>query len=386
GARRVLVGVQVTAGCFLLIITSLLVRSTLQSLAFDVRFDYRHMLVIDPQLYAHNVTGAAARRTLDDMAARLQEHPAVAGVTVSASPPLSHPLPASVPGLPPINYYEVSPSYFAMMNLPLVRGRLFSENETDVVLSESAARAIWPNEGPLGKTIPVSRSRSFRSDGKGKGFGLIDRRLDQRTVIGIVKDSRSSGPAAAEAYLGIPDSNLAGATLIVQTHSQVDPGAVIKELRSVASLPDLVPAAWLMRTDGEADGGPPPSVLLGVGSLGAIATLLSGFGIFGLIAFAVAQRTREIGVRLALGAKPSNIIGTLSAQYAGAICIGVAAGLGLAIIVGLLVRNQFVGLRMQDPISYAAALFIMVAVALVAILIPAWRALRIDPASALRWE
>jgi len=141
-----------------------------------------------------------------------------------------------------------------------------------------------------------------------------------------------------------------------------------------------------MRSRAEQEAGPPPGVLLGLGSLSAIATSLAGVGIFGLIAFAVAQRTREIGVRMALGARSSDIMGTLLGQYSVAVSVGAAAGVSLAIIVGLLIRSTIIGLEPLDALSYAAGLTIFSAVALVAILIPARRALRIDPASALRWE
>ena len=141
-----------------------------------------------------------------------------------------------------------------------------------------------------------------------------------------------------------------------------------------------------MRTRAEQEAGPPPGVLLGLGSLSGIATSLAAVGIFGLIAFAVAQRTREIGVRMALGARPSDIVGTLLGQYSVAMTAGAAAGVTLAVIVGLLIRSTIIGLEPLDVPSYAMGLAIFAAVALVAILIPVRRALRIDPASALRWE
>jgi ABC-type antimicrobial peptide transport system permease subunit len=132
--------------------------------------------------------------------------------------------------------------------------------------------------------------------------------------------------------------------------------------------------------------GPPPGVLLTIGSLSAAATLLAAVGIFGLIAFAVAQRTREIGVRMALGARPSSIVGTLLAQYSVAMSVGAGAGVALAVIVGLLIRSTIIGLEPLHPLAYTTGLAVFAVVALVAVLAPARRALRIDPASALRWE
>jgi predicted permease len=382
--RQILVGIQLAVSCFLLITTAWLVRSANQSSQIDVRFDYRHLLVIDPNLNSHNLTGVAARLKLDEIAGRIRQNPAVTGTALSDS--------ANVPGnlgQLQMNYYNVSSSYFSLMNLPVLRGRLFSDAETDVVvLSESAARAIWPNEDSLGKTLTTSRSTAFRSNaGQRTMEMLIDRSQAQvqLTVIGVVPDSRvNRNTNVREAYMPFTDQNIAGAALIVRT--QNDPGESIREVRSAASSPGLIPEARLMRADVEESMGPPPGVLAGVGSLGTAATLLAGFGIFGLMAFTVARRTREIGVRMALGAGPARIIGTLVARYAAGISVGSAAGVTLAVIVGRVIRSRFIGLDTQDPVSYVGAVIVLSGVTLLALLIPAIRALRVDPAAALRWE
>jgi len=120
--------------------------------------------------------------------------------------------------------------------------------------------------------------------------------------------------------------------------------------------------------------------------LGVTATLLAAIGIFGLMAFAVAQRTREIGIRLAIGARPSDVLKTLVLQYAGAMGLGALAGLILATAFAWIFASIAYGFRADDLISYVLGLTIFAAVAVAAVLIPASRALRIDPASALRWE
>ena len=388
-SRQFLVGVQVAASCFLLIITAWLVRSTQQSLEIDVRFDYQRMLVIDPHLNAHNLAGAAARLKLAEIATRVVQHAGVASVALSDSSTFNDRLPISDNGLPPMDYRNVSASYFSLMNLPVVQGRLFADAEADVVVvSESAARAIWPGEDPIGKTIATTRFSSTRSSAGRRMMEFLkdpSQSQVQRTVVGVVADSglnRSTN--IPEAYMPLGDENVAGAALIVRTHN--DPANVVKELRSAASFPGLVPEARLVRTEVEQSDGPPPGFLAGIGSLGAIATLLAGFGIFGLIAFTVTQRTREIGIRMALGAGPAHIVRTLVSRYSMGMGMGAAAGGFLAVAVGLLIQSRFIGLDTQDPISYLAALLVLAVVALLAIMIPAIRALRIHPASALRWE
>lgn len=387
-ARKVLVAVQVAASCFLLILASVLTLSARRQFDISVRYDYRHMLVIDPRLNGHGLTGPAARQALDEIATRLEQLPGVQGVTSAEFTPFSGPggFPDYRPGLPRITYNQVAPTYFELMNLALVRGRLFSANEPAVaVISESTARTLWPTDDPVGKTLSVPKFSIEGSVAAGRAFkGLIGGR-EQRTVIGIVKDSgkrRAVNPL--EGYWPITDANVSRAAIILRTAG--DPAGIIQNARSAASLPGLVPAAWLLRTWAEQEVGPPPGVLLALGSLSATATSLAAVGIFGLIAFAVAQRTREIGVRMALGARASDVLGTLLAQYSVAMSAGAAAGIFLALTVGLLIRSAIIGVDPLDPLGYATGLAIFAMVALVAILIPARRALRIDPASALRWE
>jgi predicted permease len=383
-AREVLIAVQVTASCFLLIMTSMLARSANQSVLPDVRFDYHHKLVIDPQLYKHNLSGAAARQALDEIGSRIEQNPAVVGVTWSASPLFGDPLPGNDrTGLPAMMYYKVAASYFRMMNASLVRGRLFADGEADViVLSESAARAFSPKDDAIGKTVvmpPVSSMRMGRERLMQRDRAIS---LEQRTVIGVVKDSRPGD--SAEAYIPIGNDTVSTATLIVDTRD--DAAKLIKAIRTEASLPGLVPAAWLMETDVNQKAGPPPGVLLGVGSLAASSTLLAGFGIFGLTAFTVAQQTREIGVRIAIGAGPSHILATLLSKYSRAMGIGAVGGVVLAVIARFLIRTIVVGLNIHDPMNDVVAVAIIGIVVIIAVLIPASRALRIDPAAALRYE
>jgi putative ABC transport system permease protein len=354
-----------------------------------LRFDYRHMLVITPHLNVHNLTGAAARIRLEEIAARLQQHPAVSAVALSDSTDFSNRLAISAGGLPPMNYNRVSTGYFSLMNLNLSKGRLFSAGETNVVvLSETAARAIFQNDNPIGKTIATRPFTTVRSSaGRKTAEMMIDQAQaeTQSTVIGVVADSglnRNSN--VSEAYMPLTDESIAVAGLIVRT--QGDPAAAIRELRAMASSPGLAPEARVLRGDVERIAGPPRGVLPGIMSLGASATMLAGFGIFGLVAFTVAQRTREIGIRIALGARSSHIVESLVWRYAAGIAIGGAVGTALAVMFGFLIRSRIADLDTYDPVSYIAAVATLSAVAVLAILVPAARALRINPATALRCD
>jgi macrolide transport system ATP-binding/permease protein len=276
-------------------------------------------------------------------------------------------------GLPETIWNDVEPGYFQVMNLPVLRGRIFLPGEQNaVVLSESAARAVWPNDDPLGKTWP--------SD------------LGPRNVVGVVMDSGAGGMVlgtgtdseAVEAYLPLNDKNVPGKKLLVHTAS--DPGAILRYAKSAYSGSGTYVDAWLVQSDLKKQISESRMVTQLVGAAGVLATLLAATGVFGLLAFAVAQRTREIGVRVALGAGSRQVVRTLLEQCAIASGIGGLAGMIVAAAGEQILRNQFFGLPALDLLSYASGLAGFAIVAIAAVLIPIRRALRIDPASALRWE
>jgi hypothetical protein len=126
----VLIGTQVAVSCFLLILAGLLARSLQRQFVIDVRFDHENMVVVDPQLHAHNLPAAAARQALEDMTTRLTQLPGVSAVTATLSEPISSRKFVEMrPGLPRTDYHRVATAYFDVMNLSLVRGRLFTTNE-----------------------------------------------------------------------------------------------------------------------------------------------------------------------------------------------------------------------------------------------------------------
>jgi hypothetical protein len=149
---------------------------------------------------------------------------------------------------------------------------------------------------------------------------------------------------------------MGGPTSSAIVHTTGSPATLLKVALAAVARPGLAPSAWLVETNLQQRSGPPADVLLGVADLSSTATFLSGPGIFGLIAYAAASRTREIGVRIALGARASNVIGTLVAQYAMALISGVAVGIALAQAAALLIESRVAGLRSPDFSSYTIAL------------------------------
>jgi len=366
-ARKILVTVQVAVSCVLLILSSYLTRAVQRTYDISVTFDYSGMALVDPAFYLHHYTASEAREAAGAIAARLRQVPGVDGAAVATIPPLRRSWTERV-SAQQLYLNEVDPAYFAMMRLPLLEGRLFSPDEPDaVVIGESAARKLWPNQSPLGKAC--------RIDGR------------TRTVSGVVKDSGANlvaYPDSVEAYLPINDRNAMYATILV--HTRTPPGQLAGALHAAASLPGVVPLV-LSYPELVHQGLDSTRRLVAVfGTLGAVATLLALAGIFGLLAFTVAQRTREIGVRLALGARGWNVLQIVLGQYAIPFGIGAAAGVLLAAAAVRVLFHVVFGYQPFDVVSIGGGLVMFAVVALAASIAPVRRALRIDPASALRYE
>jgi len=366
-ARKILVSVQVAASCVLLILSSFFTRGIQASFHTEVAFDYSHLALVDPSFYMHNYTAAQARQAAQEMAARLRQVPGAEAASMATIPPVRRSRLAYSSGHQ-LYLNEVDLSYFPMMRLPLLQGRLFGPDEPDtVVIGESAARKLWPNQAPLGRSLPIA-PRTY-------------------TVSGVVKDSGVNQllyPESVEVYLPIGDPHAALATILVRTAAK--PAPMSAALRSAATIPGIVPQVFTLEglIDDRLD--TMRKMVRVVGSLAGIASLLALIGIFGLLAFTVAQRTREIGVRMALGARRLDILRIVLGQYALPFGIGAAGGVAVAAAAARVIRNILFGYTSFDLVSVAAGLLLFAAVALAASIAPARRALRIDPASALRYE
>ena len=256
------------------------------------------------------------------------------------------------------------------MTLPVVRGRTFTEGELNAaIVSESAALAIWPNQDPVGKIWTYANAN--------------------RTVVGVVKDSganRLTDAESIEAYIPIEGPQIAGAALIL--HSQSDPAPLLRLISSSAEAEAQTSVITLMRTYRERIlEGRAKFMELMVG-LGAVASALAAAGMFALVAFAVAQRRREFGIRIAIGAQAHHVLNLLLAQNAKPVLLGTIAGSALAIVIARVVRSVVV-LQTREPIDlpgFAAGIACFLAIAVLAALSPAMRALKIDPSATLREE
>jgi predicted permease len=378
---------QVAVSLFLLVAAGLLVRALQKAQTVAPGFEMRNVHVVSPDFHLRGYDSARAGEFQRELTKRLEAIPGVKSVGLARTAPLGssfaitrlaiqgrEPAPGSRP--PTVNFNTVSPGYFEALRIPIVRGHNFSpqdlaEEARVAVVSESLARRYWPGEDPIGKRFNGGGASAYRE------------------VIGVAKDIRNVYLwTSVEPYLYLPLSRADSADLqfFVRTEGSAAPlmGAVLESVRAidrslqVSTQPlDENLALWIW---------PSQMGALLSGALGFLALLLASAGIYAVMAYAVTQRTREIGIRMALGSQNRDVLGLLLREGMRRVGVGVAIGL-LASIGGSRLLSKFLyGLSSLDGLAFAAVSVLLAAVALLACWIPARRALRVDPMIALRYE
>ena len=370
-ARQILVGAQVAASCVLLIVASLLVRAVQHALYTSPGFGYEQVISIDPKLGEHDYKPGAAKAYLDQLQARVRSLPGVVSVALVKLPPLGHGITrmdTEVNGHPlQIFPNWVDPEFFRTMDVPILLGRNFIPGEKHVVLvSQSMARRMWPGENPIGKT-----------------YG------DKDTVIGVVGNARMHAlhdDDTVELYWPVQPEDMAGMCLVLKTSGAPD-GLTVALKAIVQNLdPKLFPEISLLKANFRSEMKSIEIAALVVSLVGMLAMLLAGIGILGLVAYTVSQRTREIAIRIALGANPVQVLSSVLRQFRWPVLIGVIAGIAGTAALSQILRRILYGVSNLDPLSYVAAVAILLAIFVVAALLPARRALKLDVARALHQE
>jgi predicted permease len=370
--RRCLVAGQVAASCVLLILSGLLLRAAKRAMSVSPGFGYEQVISIDPAFSGYSP--AQARVYFQDLDSRLRQVPGVESVSLVSNPPLGNRWTVNktqVAGRPvDMHINHVDPRFFQTMTIPILRGRSLTEADRDaIVVSESLARLQWPAEDPLGKP-----------------FRMGDR---DETVVGVVGDAHLVSPEdsdAVEVYQLAEGGIFPSLVVLVKTSAPPE-----NLLPSVAAMvrsldPKLFPEIQLMKSNYEGKLTIARNIALMVSVLGSVSLLLACLGIVGLVAYAVSQRTKEIGVRMALGAQPAHVLTIVLRQFSLPVLIGLCAGAGLAAVLSRILRQVLYGVSNLDPLAYAGAVGIFVVTVAVAALLPARRALRVDPLQALRYE
>ena len=269
----------------------------------------------------------------------------------------------------------VTPGYLATIGIPLVAGREFDERDGPgapgaAIVNRSLAAAFWPGREPIGRDIVVA----------GRNY----------TVVGVAKDvhpSRADEGAFPFVYLAYWQQRQIDSRLFVRVDG--NPRSMIPALRrAILEIePDMHIGQEMTLRDRNEMSFQTEGLLARVLSFSAVMALVfSALGLYGTLSFSVGQRTREIGIRMALGARPAAVIATILRQGAVLIVIGLGAGVGAALAVSRLLTGHVYGITPTHPLTYAAACMAMTVVALLACLTPAYRASRVDPISALRTE
>jgi hypothetical protein len=360
------VAVQVAAAGVLLIVSGLLVRGVTRVVRVPLGFDYQHALLADPDLYAHGMKPAAATAYWRRVDARVRQVPGVVDAAITTLPPFGNRMAINREGTV---FYGVTPSYFSTLGIPLLRGRLFRDGEKDViVVSETLARRRWPDSDPLGQ------------------------RYSDATIVGVVGNARTvriGEAAAGECYRAIDPADVVGpamAVLVVRT--QGAPQGVAPTVAAIlrGEGTGLMPSVRPLGEALEDKLNEPRQVALIASALGMTALLLAVTGLGGLIAYTVSQRTREIGVRLALGARPRHVAAAIARQFRTPVLCGAIGGSFLAAGAGAILSSELFGVSPFDPASHGAALLLFAAVTALAAAPALRRALRVDPATTLRAE
>jgi putative ABC transport system permease protein len=399
-ARRALVTGQVAIALVLVTGAGLLVQSFLRLRRVDPGFVPERLLTarveLSPVRYA---TNDDRRRFYEALLERLRPVPGVRSVATARALPMTGKLEigdwsfvlegqAASPPLPtdwhPADWQVVSPGYFGAMEIPVLRGRDFIAGDRlgapgAVIVNRTLARQVWPEGDAVGHRVLLG----------GGGADSV-----WRTVIAVVGDVRHRGLTAAprpEMYLPYAQfpagTGTTPAAMHVVLRTAGDPSALAPALRAaVAATGADVPLSGVQTMEAALGGWAAERrlIMLLVSGFALVALALGSVGIYGVLAHLVAQREREIGVRIALGALPGQILGLVVSQSAWLVGAGIAAGTVGALAVTRLLTGLLFQVQPTDPLTFAGTALVLVFVAACATLVPALRAVRTDPAHSLR--
>jgi len=411
--RGVLVISEVGLSLVLLIGAALMIQSFRRLMHVDAGFDPAHVLTFEidlPQSVQDGVdpyeNGAPPIQLsfFDQLLARIASLPGVEVVGATSGLPLQgenwgklitfadRPAPASLDQVPSVQYRSVSGDYFRSLGIRLLEGRVFNQgdgryNPLVAVVNKAAARHFWPNQNPIGKVISMVPPESLLPPGTiPKGY-----HIPWETVVGIV-DNVHYGALSEDAPPEIYASMAQGDTMLtnfVTVRTQGDPTATVPSIRSVLSqINKDLPMTNIHTMDQiRADSVTQPrfeSVLFGL--FGGLGLVLAAVGIYGVISYSTALRTREIGIRMALGAQWADVLKMILGHGIKLAVVGVGIGLVLSLVLTRFLANLLYGVKAADPLTFAAVAVVLIGVALLAGYIPARRAMKVDPMVALRYE
>ena len=385
--RNAFVTVQLILSVVLLVGSGLFIRALQRASSIDPGFTVERALMVPVNLGLLRYDKTEGGVFYRDLLARIQTQPGVEQATLVRFPQMGSSFAqfqvfteGGEPGSEGMStgFNVVGPNYFRTMGTTLLRGREFTEADREgapgtVVINETLATRLWGNEDALGKRVSVTGP---------KGPFL--------EVVGVARDSKYQTlgeTARAYVYLPLSQSYDPKMTLVVRTTGE--PTSVMPVVREqIRTLNPNLPIAGVqtMREQLELTLLPSRIAAWTLGGFGVLALLLAGIGIYGVVSYGAAQRTREIGVRMALGAKEKDVLGLVLWDGLIVIGAGLAIGLLLAAAATRVIAAFLYGVGATDPLTFVIVPLLLGSVALVASYIPARRAVKVDPLVALRYE
>ena len=396
-SREILTAAQVAISIVLLVGASLVLRSLLKLREVNPGFDPNHVLMmeVNPTYTGDESTQAKIDR-YSRLLQRISEMPGVESVADNNSPPfvpqrpwnrsqvVGETQPIAAQSLNPVtNFQTVSSDYFRVLRIPLLRGRLFSDADKRgalrvCIVSERLAKAVWPNEDPIGRKVRLG------------GPGAPVEPDDWMTVVGVVGDVRHQAlerEAGPDIYN--PSLQFAWKQMHFLVRARGDALTLVPAIRrEIASTAPDVGVFNFVSLEQEVANSLWQSRLRGwlLGFFSLVALALAATGLYGAVAYGVAQRTREIGVRMALGANRAAVLRLVLGQGMRAVTFGILAGVGAALLLSRVLSASLFGISSTDLTSYGLACLVLAATAGIAALIPARRASLVNPMEALRTE
>jgi putative ABC transport system permease protein len=393
--RNIFVVGQVTMSLMLVIVAGLFLRALEHAAAIQPGFDERGVDVIQLDLSLAGYTAATARPFVRELLDRTRALPEVESATLSVDLPLDGGRMGlggiKVPGKRPsrgeffsADWNVSEPGLFSTLKLPLIRGRDFTDADTAssmwvAIINEAAAAQYWPGEDPIGKQVLVYDDVP----------SAAPERLRPVTIVGVTANAKLIWlTGSVDPYIYVPFSQryLPRISLLVKRTS--DRSAIPDVRALVRSMnPNLPITESMTLSEVTAIGVVPQRIAATVaGSLGIVGLLLCAVGIYGVTSYSVAQRTREIGIRVALGADRGSVLRLILRQGLILAGIGTAIGVVIAGLGSTLLESLLYGIRGLDPITFAGTCLLFAIVTLIASYIPARRATTVDPMVALRNE
>lgn len=393
--QDLLVAAQVALSLVLMIVASMFIRSSIYALKTATGYDSRHVINVEVQFPEQKKYTAERERVL---VGRLQERlaalPGVVAIS-SARPPADRRFRTAVVSSEQkvqaiLSFTYVQANYFRTLGIPVLLGRGFQvetgQAERAVILSESAAQQLWPHQNPIGRSLRL---------------GPIDEHIHQQSellvtgpayqVVGVARDKRGvefDGSDTREMYLQLAEPQLASRPILIRTQS--DPAPVIREIDQVISSidPDLiVTSSTLEQMLRQSTPFLASSLAAAIAStIGFFGLLLALMGIYGTVSYIVVLRTREVGIRMAIGAQKRNVLGLILRESARPVLAGLFAGMLVATGASYIGRGLVYGLSGVDGMSVVGVSLLFLVIALLASYSPARRAMRVDPMVALRCE